>query len=208
MAMRAEAGEDIVVTSSRVRKAVQEELGDFKLYRIPDRTTVASQAQKQVALLEKQSVPLRVVYVSEVYGESVDDVRPVLRAQNRTVDGLGVPLPAGQVAVFQNAGSRPVLIGMASTDDKAIGEEVEFTLQPTPGVSVETDVDEKKWGQQVELSVSNANPWPVRYEATIDPGSAWLEARGLGRKDGKPLWTTTVPANGAMTLKYALRQRP
>lgn len=207
MAM-AEADEaNIIVTGSRSRKAVQEELGDFKLYRIPDRTTVASQAQKQVALLEKQSVPLRIVYVSDVYGESANGVRPVLRARNRAADGLGLPLPAGQVAVFQDGGDRPVLVGMASTDDKAVGEEVEFTLQPTPGVSVDVQaVAATKDMRRVALTVTNANPWPVRYEAAIDPGGARLEARGLGRKDGKPLWATTVPANGTATLRYELRR--
>ena len=54
--MMAPAAMDIVVTGSRARQATQEELGDLKLYRIQDRVTVASKAQKQVAMLTRAAV--------------------------------------------------------------------------------------------------------------------------------------------------------
>ena len=211
------ASEDIVVTAQRVSKAVMdspnavtvvnEDLGDLKLYRIPHSTDVASKAQKQVALLSKQTVPLRTVYVSEIYRENVDDVHPVLRARNRTADGLGLPLPAGQVAVFRDAGGRQVLIGTSSTDDRAIGEDVEFKLDPTP--QVDADIDDASTDKKTRryvLTVTNANPWPIAYEAKIAAGDQRFSAdRRLVTKDGKQLWTVTVPANGKATLTYTLR---
>ena len=48
--------EGIVVTGARVRMAVQENLGDLKAYRIPDRTTVAAKSQKQVAKIGRAHV--------------------------------------------------------------------------------------------------------------------------------------------------------
>ena len=190
-----------------MRKAVQEDLGDLKLYRIPDRTTVASKAQKQVALLERSAVPLRTVYVSEISGDDIDDVHPVLRARNRTADGLGLPLPAGQVAVFRDAGGRQVLIGTSSTDDKAIGEDVEFKLDPTPQVRADIDdVSTDRTTRRFVLTVTNANPWPIAYEARIDAGDQRFSPdQRLATKDGRRVWTVTVPANGTATLGYTLR---
>ncbi|WP_200532530.1 hypothetical protein, partial [Escherichia coli] len=52
----------IVVTGSRIAR--QEDLADLKLYRVPQPTTVAAKAQKQVALMDKLGVRLRPVYVS------------------------------------------------------------------------------------------------------------------------------------------------
>ena len=45
------------VTASRM-SASQEELGDLKLYRIPEPVTVAAHSQKQVAFLERAGVPV------------------------------------------------------------------------------------------------------------------------------------------------------
>ena len=100
MMARAEAM-DIVVTGARV---TQEDLGDLKLYRVPQATTVAANSQKQVAMLERQSVPVDVLYRSRIYGDSVSTPSMVVRAQNRKEKGLGVPLPQGPVAVFEPLG--------------------------------------------------------------------------------------------------------
>src|SRR3546814_4849543 len=56
MAM-AKAMDEVAVTAQR--RAVQEDLGDLKLYRVPMRVNVNANGQKQVALLEKPAVPFR-----------------------------------------------------------------------------------------------------------------------------------------------------
>ena len=88
---------DIVVTGSarRAKSAMvvnQEELGDLKLYRVPEPVTVAANAQKQVALLDKERVPVSLVYRADIWGEGETTVRLTLRAKNRAADGLGLPL--------------------------------------------------------------------------------------------------------------------
>lgn len=208
MMMEARA-QDIVVTGS-ARKAVQEELGDFKLYRITDPVTVASKAQKQVAFLAHDAVPLTKVYVSEVYGDYIDGAVLTLRAKNRKDAGLGVPLPAGQVAVFENAGARPILVGESSTGDKAVGEDVELKLDKSISVDPTlTKLGEKDRTANYRLVVTNANPWPVAYEAKVDGGSG-QKVQPLGasliRRDGKLVWAATIPANGTVTLNYRVTQ--
>ena len=52
--------EQVAVTGAR--RVSQEQLGDLKLYRVPQRTTVASRQSKQVRLLDRASIPVRRVF--------------------------------------------------------------------------------------------------------------------------------------------------
>ncbi|WP_374132269.1 DUF4139 domain-containing protein [Sphingomonas sp. 28-62-20] len=206
MAMAERASEDIIVSGTR--KVAQEELGDFKLYRIADPVTVASRAQKQVGLLSKESVQVAIVYASDVDAYDVDDPIMTIRAKNRREAGLGLPLPAGRAAVFEAVGGRPILVGESATDDKAIGEDIEFKLGQSPSVTADTDEVIRK-GRRVgyRLTVTNANPWPIAYEAKFAPTDGRMTASAtLGRRDGKALWAVSVPANGTATLDYTIRQ--
>lgn len=196
---------EIIVTAARVAK--QEELGDLKLYRFPDRVTVASQAQKQVAFLTRDAVPVRAVYMSDVYGDSANDPYLVLRAVNRSAEGLGIPLPAGQVQVFQQESDRPMLIGSASIDDKAVGENIEYRLEAGPSVSVDiANRPATRRSQGHFLTVTNANPWPIAFEAKLgesEDQKLHFKQR-LIQRDGRYIWATTVPANGTAVFDYEL----
>lgn len=57
-----------------------------------------------------------------------------------------------------------------------------------------------------ELVVTNDQDRPVRFEAEFYAQGRFRPAVRLGRRDGRPLWQTTVPANGSATLR--LRYRP
>ncbi len=207
-----EGAQDIVVTGARRMSAPaveveQGELGDFKLYTVPMPTTVAAQAQKQVALATRTGVAVRTVYVSDT-DDGPEAVHPVLRLRNRKADGLGLPLPAGKVLVFQEDSDRPILLGEPSLDDKAVDEEVELKLPPAPGVSVTLeDLPGSKRESSYSLSVSNANPWPIAYEAKFSPNEGRFRAQGKTvMKNGKRVWAVTVPANGTATLRYSERE--
>ena len=62
----------------------------------------------------------------------------------------------------------------------------------------------------VTLTVTNANPWPVAYEAEFVRADAialsFAGARTFAR-DGRTVWATTVPANGAAQLRYRVTRR-
>ena len=119
------------------QKVSQEQLGDLKLYRVPDRTTLASRQSKQVRLLDKMAVPVAKIYEQEffsdeTYAEAMT-VPILLRTTNDQKHGLGVPLPSGRVAVFETAGSgaraQRLLNGAATLRDIAVNEETEFRLE-------------------------------------------------------------------------------
>lgn len=206
-------GEEIIVTAHRRVAPVQvqqEDLGDLKLYRVPHRTTVASNGMKQVALLDRESVPVDVIYKVEIENDDEDGVYLYVRAQNRKDKGLGLPLPAGKVAVFEPLGESRALIGEGSITDKAVGEEVEIRIAESSQVNVMVDEIESSqdWTSHL-LTVTNVNPFPVRFEAELTTYDGWTRARTsarLKRKNGKDIWAVEVPANGKVELRYRLTE--
>jgi hypothetical protein len=211
-----DAADNIIVTAMR---AEQEELGDLKLYRIPEPVTVAANAQKQVALLEKQRVPFERIYTRRFAADSTYVPSPsniLLRMKNTTERGLGLPLPSGGIAVFEPGGGTQLLIGETRMRDIALGEDVEIEVGESAQVQVEvaeldqSDRDFDRKIERYEVRVTNANPAPVTVEIrlNVDAESYTLEkpSAKLGRKNGDALWTARVPANGTAKLSYVLRE--
>jgi hypothetical protein len=223
------AGE-IVVTGSRLAErfamsapvaavmAEQEELGDLKLYRVPEPMTVAAHAQKQVALLSKSGVPYKKLYGLTLNAADGDrDPEPahvILRLKNEKARGLGVPLPAGSVAVFD----APVLLGETAVADTAVGQEFDVTLGESPDVQVAmrrlTEGDAGDKARRVEVEVSNAWPRPISVELGLRVFGDWRIARPSKRlviRNGRQTWAAELPAHSRATLTYTYepqRRRP
>jgi len=192
-------------------QAVQEELGDLKLYRIPEPVTVAARSQKQVALLQRSGVRVELVYRRRIYpndGSVGVPARRLLVTRNRAAEGLGLALPAGRLMLFSDGGPRRLLVGQGTVADRAVGEDVEIELGPAPGVRSTLRLVAGHDGvDDYELVVTNDRAEPVRFEAEL-----WAQAfelssaeASLPRRNGMPIWAVTVPANGSATLRYTLR---
>lgn len=202
-----EDGADIIVTTARARPVVQEDLGDLKAYHVPEPTTVAARSQKQVALLARDAVPVTIVYESTVEVGDVSTPRIVVRAVNKTHTGLGLPLPAGRVALFERQGGRDLLIGESATDDRAVGEEVELKFDEASNVTIEQrELAEGARRRTFGLIVRNPNPFAIRFEADfgIDRTALKAPSARLTQKNGRKLWAPLVPANGTAVLRYTV----
>jgi hypothetical protein len=195
-------GADIMVTGSRIARP--EPLGDLKLYRIPFPVTVASRSQKQAAFLSGKRVK------GELFARTQDidemDVEWVFRFRNDKKSGLGQPLPRGQLVIFQPSNGRPMLLGESKIDDKAEDEEVEIAFGESSNVSVETDWrrDGEGWEEE-RLTVSNANPFPILYEAEFQDGDYRRFERFSDRtilRKGRTVWRARVPAQSTARLDY------
>ncbi|GAA3999445.1 hypothetical protein [Sphingomonas humi] len=197
---------EIVVTGSRMT-AERERLGDLQLYRIPEPVTVAARAQKQVGLLDQPSVRVQPVYrfaidAGETAAESAGQL--VLRSTNREAEGLGLPLPAGNLVLFRDGATRPLLIGEATVRDAAVGEKVEMVVSEATGVRARVTSNGKD-GRAITLS--NDRPVPVNAEVEFSQGGeVRIAGARLVRRDGKLFWLTSVPANGTATLTYRVRK--
>ena len=205
----AEEGDTLVVTGSLV--ATQEELGDFKLYRIPEPVTIAAQSQKQVAMLQKSGVKFDRIYTTDLFSYD-DDPRPVpflLRMKNVKDKGLGLPMPAGRVALFEPVNGAMLLVGEEGIRDRAIGDDVELYVGESPDVQLSVkQVSARGEKERFALTLTNARPVPIMAEIRIEYELANIP-KGLVRKNGDWLWRTTVPANGEARLGYKLRvERP
>ncbi|AMG76062.1 hypothetical protein C3E99_14020 [Sphingopyxis sp. MG] len=218
------AGYDIVVTAQRREASLMdspmaitafstaqlEDMGDLKLYRVPMRVTVAANAQKQVALLVKDKVPFRTIHrlrTCPTCEPKNEGTQIVLRMENKEAGKLGVPLPSGQVAVFESALGEELLAGEGAMRDHAVGETVNLVIGESRQVLVTADNHHApgKQGEDYRVTVTNANPFAVVLElgfAIDDMKVVDSRLRKLPRKDGLPTWIVTVPANDSRTLDY------
>ncbi len=196
--------DEIVVTSNRV--AVREDLGDLKLYSIPLPVTVAARSQKQVAFLSKPKVKGKMLYrVSMQYGDP-GDVEMLFRFRNTLENGVGEPLPAGQVALFHDVAGRRMLVGEARIDDKTLNEDVDLVFGEASNVTVEDEEIRRaeKW-EDDRLTVRNANPFPIQFEAEFQNNENMNFGHFSGKilkRRGKLVWVATIGANDTGILHY------
>ncbi len=220
MAMMDGAGETIMVTAQRRSGAVmespvaavvaeQEDLGDLKLYRVPERVTVNAKGQKQVAMIVQPDVSYDRAYIASVSDYS-DDSAPlsyILRSRNDQKSGLGIPLPAGKVAVFENSSVGPLLAGEGDLPDRAIDNEIEIIVGQSSDVRLSvTELRRTKSKSYWRATISNARDHPVDVEVEI-ASEITGRAKGVEVIDGVPTWRVTVPANDEATLDYRVKLR-
>lgn len=193
--------------------AQQESLGDLKLYRIPIPVTVAAKSQKQVALLARKAVKVGTIYRTHIYRWQPATPQPVIRIltlKNDAANGLGLPLPAGNILFIKEGGLRPLVYGKGSLDDKAVGQDVEIAMGSARGVSVSAKMVSPPgmWATEVEFTAANDRAEPVAFELVFAGDEiGFVPATPLARRNGTPLWSVTVPANGRATLRYRMSRR-
>lgn len=129
-----------------------------------------------------------------------------LRAHNLAEDGLGVPLPAGTVAMFGPGAGRNLYAGEAPLDDLAVGEQVVLRFGESPDViwTLTRFVDAKK-REQWRVEINNARDTPVRAEVTLPFG---LEEKPVNATRGERGWVlpAQILPNGAASITYTIKQ--
>jgi hypothetical protein len=128
--------------------AGREQLGDFYLYPIAERTTIANAQTKQVGFLDVQGVPAR-----KVYGRTVDwlasDPQPVnvqsqIAFSSSRDGGLGDALPAGTVRFYQrDRQGNPQFIGENGIDHTPMGSELTLSTGDAFDVFVQAEVEKR-----------------------------------------------------------------
>jgi hypothetical protein len=182
--------------------AQEEKLGDVRLYRIPEAVTVAAQSQKQVMLLKRPAVAVESVYrLQPPPSEFESALERVLVTRNDPAKGLGLPLPAGGVALFGRQDGRRVLIGEGRVDDHTIGEKVEISVGEAPGIRARGTVVGPPNDAEEVITVTNDAPEVRTVEIRLPS-----DTRGpkLVRRDGAILWRARIPAKGTAELRYRL----
>ena len=194
-------------TSSR------EQLGDFYLYPLSQRTTIADKQTKQVSFLDAKGVTATSGYRFENSWLGSSDepksAQSVLRFSNAGSEGLGDALPAGIVRVYvRDARGQPQFTGenrishtpQGSTIALPTGDAFDVKVQ---AVTVErTRLGGTRWRTQMRYKVTNARSRPVTVEL-VQSGLDWSDTRITDeslkseRPDaGSVMWQVPVVSNG------------
>jgi hypothetical protein len=224
-AMAAPRLENVLVTAQKVS---QEQLGDLKLYRVPERTTLASRQSKQVRLMDRSSIPVAIVYGADLNANDLTaaPAQRWLRTRNTTANHLGLALPSGTVEVFAFHDGERLLEHETGLRDIAVEQEVEIDMGASPDVRVsqvkeQTGIDSGhadllplvpgvtlrtvKVEATQRVEISNARATAIEFELRLKLPEAARVVRAdhaLDAKNGRPIFRVKVPAHATATLRY------
>jgi hypothetical protein len=193
-----------------VMVAEQEDLGDLKLYRVPEPVTVNAKGQKQVAMIVRPGAAFDRVYTANVDNRYDDEGQSqpmtiLFRGENRKEKGLGLPMPSGQVMVFEDSDYGPLLAGQSTLNDRAVGDEIEMAIGQSSDVRFAvTRLSESGNKQRFRVDITNARNEAVNVEIEI-PYELRGKPKQIAKVDGVPTWKTVVAANGEAKLTYELK---
>jgi hypothetical protein len=188
--------------------AQQEELGDLKLYRVPERMDVRAKGQKQVAMIIQPKAQFRKVYrgnINGLYELQSLFLSPFLISMNEEKKGLGVPLPSGQAMIFEQSKFGSQLAAQVQVSDRAVGDKVELPMTNSyvvnsKAVVISNDVK----GYTAKLTLSNANPYAIDAEIKLPEGMRDIP-ENVRKVDGRHTWFVSVPANNDAEIMISVK---
>ena len=167
--------------------AQREQLGDYYLYPIAQRTTIANAQTKQVSFLDVQGVPARKVYSRSV-GWLTSDNAPVnvnsdISFSSSSDGGLGDALPAGAVRFYQrDSRGSPQFIGENQIGHTPMGSTLSLTTGQAFDVLVQAEVEKRDRITQSEWEATS------RYRVVEDDG----RTRTYTREERPTYYRTTM----------------
>lgn len=206
--------------------ANRERLGDFYLYPISGRTTIAAAQTKQVSFLDVQAVPAQATYEFTNGWLSGSDepqsAASVVKFSTSKSGGLGDALPAGTVRFYmKDAGGAPQFIGENSIGHTPMGSSLALKTGDAFDVKVKAIVEQRqklgdsKWRTTMRYELTNAKPDAVTIDL-VQSGLDWwwtdtritAESMKSERKDANSaVWHVPVSANGSATVTATFETR-
>ena len=226
VAMRADA------VNGRVSKEMQfqqEAFSEYHLYSLGRRTSVEDKETKQISLLQGTGVPVEKVFV--VNGQNFyyhnqynpgspqkDPVMVFYKFKNEEKAGLGMPLPAGNLRVYQKDSKGGVLfIGEDHIDHTPKDETVTVHIGNAFDVVAErkqTDykrIDTHVWEMEFEITLRNHKDAPITVEVNEPIGGDWEMLSSTYKFTKTAAWAAQfkvpVDKNGTSVLKYRIRAK-
>ena len=207
----------------------REAFSEYHLYALQRRTSVNDKQTKQISLLTADGVPVEKRFVVEGQqfyyrnrqhpGSPLKDIVKVYyRFRNEERAGLGVPMPAGIVRVYQ-ADSKGAIqfAGEDRIEHTPKDEQVNlYTGNAFDIVCERKQVDYRKIADDVyemafEITLRNHKDTPVSVEVNEPIAGDWQMLDATHRWTKSDAWAAsfTVPAvgNGVSTLRYRVRVR-
>ena len=198
--------------------AGRERLGDFYLYPLAERTTIANAQTKQVSFLDVGGAPAVRAYEYRNPWLGTQDqpvsTSSVLRFSSSRSGGLGDALPAGTVRVYQrDARGAPQFVGESAIGHTPMGSELglvtgqafDIKVQPTVEKRERMSSDGSRWRTSMRYRLTNASPRAITVDLIQSGlwGDTRITAESLNserRSADQALWRVAVPANGEATV--------
>src|SRR3977135_3128275 len=207
----------------------QENFSEYHLYTLGRRTSVEDKETKQISLLQGTGVPVEKLFV--VNGQSFyyhnyqnpgspqkDPVMVYYKFKNEEKAGLGMPLPAGNVRVYQKDSKGGVLfIGEDRIDHTPKDETVTVHIGNAFDIVSErkqTDykrIDNHTWEMEFEITLRNHKDSSIVVEVNEPIGGDWEMLSSTYKFIKTAAWAAQfkvpVDKNGTAVLKYRIRAR-
>jgi hypothetical protein len=201
----------------------RERLGDFYLYPLPERTTIANQQTKQVGFLDVHGVPAEHGYEFTNHWLGTSDqpssAKSTYRFSTGAHLGLGDQLPAGILRFYlRDKRGEPQFIGESRIDHTPMGSTLSlvtgdaFDVKVRAIVEKRTRLNDREWKTDMRYEISNALPRPVTVVVLQD--GLWGDSRisaesqkSTRRSADTAEWAVRAPENGSALLTASFDTR-
>ncbi len=207
----------------------QESFSEYHLYSLGRRTSVEDKETKQISLLQGSGVPVEKLFV--VNGQNFyyhnaqapgaplkDPVMVFYKFKNEEKAGLGIPLPAGNVRVYQKDSKGGVLfVGEDHIDHTPKDEFITVKIGNAFDVVCERKQTDYKsiaphvWEMEFEITLRNHKDTPVTVQVNEPIGGSWEMLTSSYKYTKTSAWAAQfdvpVKANGESVLKYRIQAK-
>jgi hypothetical protein len=201
----------------------RERLGDYYLYPLAERTTIANLQTKQVSFLDVHGVPAEhgYEYRNQWLGtsETAQSAKTIYSFSTSARAGLGDQLPAGILRFYmRDKRGDPQFIGESRIDHTPMGSALSLATGDAFDVKVHAVVDKRTrlnvfdWQSDMRYELTNALPRPVTVKLLQE--GLWGDSRIIAesqkstrRSAETAEWDVTVPAKGKTILTASFETR-
>ena len=205
----------------------QENFSEYHLYTLGRRTSVEDKETKQISLLQGSGVPVEKIFV--VNGQNYyyhnrqnpgspikDAVMVYYKFKNDEKAGLGIPIPAGNVRVYQKDSKGGILfVGEDRIDHTPKDENISVHIgNAFDVVSERKQTDYKSigtntWEMEFEITLRNHKDTPITVQVNEPVGGDWEMLNSSYKYTKTSAWAAQfnvpVDKNGTSVLRYRIR---
>src|SRR6266851_9061383 len=217
----------VMAKALRVEQFAQENFSEYHLYTLGRKTSVEDKETKQISLLQGSGIPVEKRFV--VNGQNFyyhnqyspgsplkDSVMVFYKFKNDEKSSLGMPMPAGNVRVYQKDSKGNILfVGEDRIDHTPKDEMLNIHIGTAFDViSERTQTDYKRidthtWEMEFEITLRNHKDAAITVEVNEPIGGDWEMVNSSYKYTKTAAWAAQfnvpVAANGASVLKYRIR---
>lgn len=211
-----EMADEVIVTGSR-REATQEEIGDYKLYRVPSLTDLAPYQTKQIAFLNADNVDIKPYFKVEIVALNNSThwlpTKTSYDIDNSRDGKLAKPLPKGTLRFFQKQDNgRMVYLGEDRIENLPIDEDAKLFTGMSHNVMARARVgSHEEKGKYTtyfyEFEFSNATEEAQNIELVFNKGNIRKnhisdQSHPYVKGEIDPTWRFELPSEGRQKLSF------